>query len=342
MKRFNREIGSEFWDVPVCDNFNTLFPENTKWYLSGRSALMAIIKDIKKRTHFYSVALPSWCCASMILPFLLENIDVKFYSVFFEDGELKYDFSNVHNCDAILIMDYFGYIRKIEHWFKGIVINDITHSVFCPNIYNADYTFGSLRKWAGFFTGGFAYTKDNRPLEINQNPGDAEYISLRQLAMDKKSAFINGKTDSKQYLSDFLLAESILDEYLCGEADSFDVLRAKKMDISLIKLRRRENATVLLKSLSQFAMFPQFVEDDCPLFVPLLIPDGRRDALRKHLIEKNIYCPVHWPVSEVHQLDSKTRKLYEQEISIVCDQRYNVLDMEYICAEIKEFLGCDK
>ena len=342
MIKTNYEIGSEFWDVPVCDTGNTLFPSNTIWYLSGRSALTAIIKDIKKRTQFHSVAMPSWCCDSMILPFLSQNIDVEFYSVFSENRQLKYDFSKIYNCDAILIMDYFGYKRDFNLDFDAIIINDVTHSVFCGGFTKADYTFGSLRKWAGFYTGGFAYTKDNRTLESDESSSDLQYISVRKLAMDKKRQFIDGNTDSKQYLSDFSFAESLLDEYPCGRADKFDVLRANKLDIDFIRQKRRGNASVILKHLSEFAVFPELKENDCPLFVPLLFQNKKREELRKYLVENKIYCPVHWPVSKVHKLNPTTKELYEQEISIVCDQRYNISDMEYICDKINKFLGCDK
>ena len=153
------EIGSEFWNVPVCNSENKLFPDNTTWYLSGRAALRAIITDIKNKIDFKRVALPSWCCDSMITPFLEERIEVEFYSVYFENGTFKKEFSNISKCDAILLMDYFGFKRNFDISFDGIIINDITHSVFCGEFSDADYTFGSLRKWAGFYTGGFAFSR---------------------------------------------------------------------------------------------------------------------------------------------------------------------------------------
>ncbi len=332
------EIGSEFWDVPVCERDCDIFPNKTQWYLSGRSALIAIINDIKKRCSFNSVALPSWCCDSMILPFLNENISVKFYTVLFEDNCVKCDFSNVKNCDVMLIMDYFGYIREIEHNFKGLIINDITHSVFSKKIHKSDYTFGSLRKWAGFFTGGFAYKSDGSKLEEYQTAKNEEYISVRRLAMSKKLDFINGKTDSKDFLSDFSFAEDILDRYPCSKADDFDVIRAEKLDASFIKEKRRGNALVILKYFKDLAVFSEIKADDCPLFVPLIIKNGKRDALRRHLIDKKIYCPVHWPLTTLHNLNAEQLEIYNNEISIVCDQRYTTDDMERICREIKSFL----
>ncbi|MBR6509593.1 MAG: hypothetical protein IKT38_03205 [Clostridia bacterium] len=334
-----REIGSEFWEVPVCDSTNEIFPYNTEWYLSGRSALIAIIKDIKKRISFNSVALPSWCCDSMIQPFLNEYISVKFYSVEFKNGQPRYDFSGIYDCDAMLIMDYFGYIRAIDHNFKGLIINDITHSVFLKKIHKSDYVFGSLRKWAGFFTGGFAYKNDGGKLECYQTAKDDRYIKIRKLAMSKKAKYISGKTDKKDFLEDFSLAEDVLDEFFCGSADDFDIARAKQIDVEFIKSRRRENASVILGQFADLAVFSELKEDDCPLFVPLVIKNGNRDRLRKHLIDKKIYCPVHWPFTKLHDLNQEQLEIYTNEISIVCDQRYVAEDMERICEEIKVFLN---
>lgn len=332
------EIGSEFWDVPVCESNNAIFPDNTMWYLSGRSALMAIIDDIKKRITFNYVALPSWCCDSMIEPFLNKNILVKFYTVSFENNFVKFDFSDINNCDVMLVMDYFGYIRDIEHNFNGLIINDVTHSVFSKKIHVSDYTFGSLRKWAGFFTGGFAYKNDGRELKGYKTLVDTEYIFMRKLAMSKKTDFINGNSSAKDFLEVFSLAEKILDEYPFGNADDYDVIRAKKLDTTFIKERRRNNALVILKKFADISIFPELKDDDCPLFVPLIIENGKRDLLRKHLIDKKIYCPVHWPLTKAHNLNKEQSSIYMNEISIICDQRYTTDDMERICKEINSFL----
>ena len=85
-----REIGSEFWDVPTCDDRNFLFPNGTKWFLSGRSALKAIIADIQQGDkQVNSISLPSWCCDSIIRPFLEEGIDVVFYPVLGAEQNLE-------------------------------------------------------------------------------------------------------------------------------------------------------------------------------------------------------------------------------------------------------------
>ena len=101
------EIGSEFWSVQVKDVPNHFFPKNTQWFLSGRSALTYILKDIIKKSTVHTVALPSWCCESMIIPFLKAGLKVYFYPVYFFGGHLVQEPDLT--CDVILVMDYFGY-----------------------------------------------------------------------------------------------------------------------------------------------------------------------------------------------------------------------------------------
>lgn len=334
----NFEIGSEFWDVPVCETENYIIPSNTEWFVSGRSALKAIIKDIKTEITFNSAALPSWCCDSMIIPFLEEGINVEFYPVYLENGKLKKDFTGVFDCDAILIMDYFGYKRQTNLDFDGIVIRDITHSVFCNYDIIADYTFGSFRKWAGFYTGGFAFKK-NGFLKSESRQINSDYVELRRKAMQKKNDYINRKNKNKDFLNDFACAEEMLEEFDVMSGCAEDVFRAKRLDIDFIKQRRRKNAQVLLDELSDLAIFPELAEDDCPLFVPLVIPNSRRDELRQYLITKQIYCPIHWPLTNHHKTDDKSMEIYQKGISIVCDQRYDENDMRRICFEIKSFLN---
>ncbi len=74
-----REIGGEFWEV---GRENNIFPDTTVWFASGRAALKAIIKDIKAKDRVETVALPLWCCDSMIISFVDEGIKVSFYPVF--------------------------------------------------------------------------------------------------------------------------------------------------------------------------------------------------------------------------------------------------------------------
>ncbi len=328
------EIGSEFWDIPVSDTENAFFPSDTSWFLSGRSALRSIVADIKARYDVHTAALPSWCCDSMILPFLEQGIDVTFYPVYMHEGKLKQEPACTKKCDILFLMDYFGYTDRTVADFShsNIIIRDITHSVFSQKHADADYYFGSLRKWAGFWSGGYA-----RGIGAKTPPPAETYISLRKSAMEAKSAYIHKKSTDKNYLSHFSLAEEMLENYPVSSADPRDILAAKKLDIHTLRKRRRNNARVLLDAFSDIALFPTLCDSDCPLFVPILVPTGKRNALKQHLIQNEIYCPAHWPLTPYHSPDKRTERIYDNELSLICDQRYDENDMERIIKTIRNF-----
>ncbi len=335
-----KEIGSEFWEIPESEKENDGFLEAAKWFLSGRTALRYIIADIKERYRFRTVGLPSWCCDSMIKPFLEAGIEVLFYTVYMRGSSLSANIAEVLHCDAVLVMDYFGYVRDLERSdYKGIFIRDLTHSVFSDEYEDADYFFGSLRKWCGIWTGGFAWSRRGWRTEVRPRNPSFEYIDLRRKAMLSKAEYIQGINDSREYLSWFSKAEEILDEaegiaYAAGR----DLDRIKRLDIDRIKTTRRENAKRLLGEVSELAIFPEILPKDCPLFVPILVPGGRRDELCAYLIQEKIYCPKHWPLTDLHYVPDKTRSLYEDELSLVCDQRYTAEDMDYIGKKVQAFL----
>lgn len=330
------EIGSEFWDVPITQTKNQFFPKSTQWYLSGRSALQAILQELKEAR---TVAMPSWCCDSMIKPFIDAGMEVHFYPVYLQN-ELVQEIQT--DSDIVFLMDYFGYTTgtTVSH---PHVIRDVTHSVFSTSYSDAEYYFGSLRKWCGIWTGGYAWTRDGHDLMVKENE-DHGYTLLREKAMELKKRYINGsidetgnKIEDKGYLEYFGKAETLLENMEVVMAADRDILLAEKIDVDYMKKRRRANARMLMEAFPQQLIFPKLNNDDCPMFVPIAVPDGRRDDLRNYLIKNKIYCPVHWPLSPYHHPDKRAMALYNNELSLVCDQRYTEEDMARMIATINRF-----
>jgi len=338
-----REIGSEFWDVPQTEKENGIFPESIQWCLSGRSALQAIIAELR---GCRTVAMPSWCCASMIKPFVEAGMEVHFYPVYFDEDLMQVVSLD---CDVLFLMNYFGYEGKQPNLsgYKGVVIRDVTHSIFSSSYTDADYYFGSLRKWCGVWTGGYAWTGSGQQLKTNTNVDDYGYTELRKKAMGLKNEYINGRGIDKSYLGVFNEAEELLECIGTVPAVARDVNAAMKLDVEYIKTRRRRNAEVLRSAFPDWLIFREMKDTDCPMFVPVLVPDGKRNELRRHLINNEIYCPIHWPASEYHKsaahmdvkhtLDDKTESIYANELSLVCDQRYTEEDMNRMVDAIQGF-----
>lgn len=332
-----KEIGSEFWNIPTrVERTKSPFPNNNSWYLSGRSALNAILDDLCNKHSIKTALLPSWCCDSMIKPFLSHGLKVEFYPVYLDNNILVQDI-NADKCDAVLVMDYFGFHNCPQITTSSIVIRDITHSMFCNQAYNADYVFGSLRKWTGFYTGGFAWSNNSN---LSRQPvATNEYIALRKKAMQLKSDYIEKSIGDKSFLSLFSDAEEWLDnnEFVFGTAER-DLNAFEHLDIPNVRKQRRENASYLISRLSDYSFIKGISDTDCPLFVPIFLKKEKRNSLRSYLIENKIYCPIHWGISEYHNLNNKTRHIYDEELSIICDQRYDIADMQYIADKIEEFL----
>ena len=335
------EIGSEFWDIPLMDEPNQIVPPETKWFISGTSALEWIVRDLNCEKHITTVSLPSWCCSCMIDPFLRNNIIIQFYPVYLDhDHRLICDFSNMAPSDATLLISYFGYTQQLSIGNPtGIIIRDTTHSIFTGIQSDADYYFGSLRKWAGFWTGGYAWksapwsVKEIIP-EIN-----LEYVRLRETAMTEKKQYLQGQRQEKSYLSLYQEAEDYLDQCMLMGGVQRDIDAACHFDTKTMKEQRRKNAEILLEELKQYAIFRELSNADCPLFVPIILEKRERDELRKHLIKQDIYCPIHWSITNLHTLTPVEEQLYNNELSIVCDQRYDTEDMGRIIRAIKGFLS---
>lgn len=333
-----REIGSEFW-TPYRPAY--VAPADGEAYLlSGRTALRYILDDICKNRSIGKVLLPSYCCESMILPFVQSGMDVQFYPV---NGNTV-DYPYGHNADVVFLIDFFGYVNPLNSEIANreksagkIVIYDSTHKIDGNAAVqeHTDYSFCSYRKWfycnyakAVKHHGSFCSTEK---LIFNQR-----YTDIRDEAAREKDAYMAGSIREKEsFLSKFRDAEQILDEGYRGYAGVPVVFNLRE-----IVSKRRENAMYLigeLKKISQIQLWQDNLgPHDVPLFVPILVDPLIRNDFRGALIKENIYCPIHWPRSPYH---GPCDILYDRELSLICDQRYDISDMERMIGVIRNFFA---
>lgn len=218
---------------------------------------------------------------------------------------------------------------------KGqIVIYDSTHYLGEREI-EADYVFCSYRKW--FFCNYALARKLSGKWSVTSPDVQAErYISLRNEAADLKEKYINGQFDDKQqFLRMFAEAEESLEtDYVnhCGEKILFN--RDK------IIQSRQKNARRLvegIKGIEEIKVWKRNISEfDTPLFVPILVSSKIRNELRKYLIQHDIYCPIHWPLTDMHG-KYKYREIFDNELSLICDQRYSAEDIDREIEVIKDF-----
>lgn len=352
------EIGSEFWK----EN-KKYIGENEELFLSGRTALDVIIKDILCSHKIVSALLPSYCCQSMIDPFHQNQISVRFYDVFVDEKanwiekipkakkheiffDMKYFGSNIinrRNRQGQPIDD-----NKIrESW--EVIIEDATQNCYHEqHRFTADYEFASFRKWLAVDGISSAKKRDGpfltKPREWETNQ---DYSRIKNRAFAMKADFLNGgATKKSDFLQMFKRAESELSENnveLRPNLNTVVQYYVEIRDLNRMRRLRLRNAKILAEGLKNISGINVALNVDeqgiCPLFLPILIADTHiRDQLRQYLIDHEIYCPVHWPLSSGHAgISSCAKEIYYHELSVVCDQRYGINDMKRILAVIQSF-----
>lgn len=366
------EIGSEFWEAADTGK--------KKYLISGRAALEYIIRDILEEHSVDSVLMPSYCCYTMLEPFVRHGIKIRFYDIFYDEEKglcaklPEEDYTEVskenHDNEIFYYMTFFGFsqlsgldVKQIRDIY-GLIIVDRTHSWLSDSTFqveiDADYTYISFRKWTGFY--GIAEAiKQHAPFVLELGTVGSEYSEHRKEAMMMKNDYIKwqrtievdehlshateiaeAEGQKKNYLNKYDEAEDFLDEHYVGNKPTTEcVYQLLLADWNFVKGQRRTNAVVLLQGLRDIPeiklMYGEQSEMDVPLFVPILVKDDR-DGLRRHLINKQIYCPVHWPLSKYHQnISNQGKEIYNREISLVCNQRYTEEDMNRIVDAIKDF-----
>lgn len=185
----------------------------------------------------------------------------------------------------------------------------------------------SYRKWLDCLCAA-VYSKDEFVTEKYVKTNN-EYLRMWKLAAKKKKLYLeNGEGDKKEFLNLYAKANQMLAEEYIGFAASVSEIEIfENADSTYIRSKRRENAKVLLGSLSKKAtlMFINLSDVDCPLHVPIILESKKRTKIRSMLTQESIYCPCHWPIDEKYPYQGTP--YHEKELSLICDQRYSKEDM---------------
>lgn len=335
-----REVGSEFWLEREPEN---LSQRDGYYVLSGRTAIDIIIQDILKTRKIEKVYMPAWCCDSMVAPFLAHGTQINLYDVSF-DWRVNCHTDGTDYTDIFYVTNYFGYentlpVETIKE-FKdqgSVILYDSTHSFLMENdpyLALADYSFASIRKWMGLIGG--AVVNGVKDCALKPYP----FLACKEKAMRMKKAFIEGDTSIDKQVFLGLYAEfghHLAEDFQGYEMDDLSYGLYKSEDLSAMRRKRKENAKYLHEHLKSVKFIGELTDNAVPLFVPVFFDTTeQRNAVRKKLIEAQIYCPIHWPKPTLIPADFEANKIYDTELSLICDQRYNVEDMQRIVAVINE------
>lgn len=258
-------------------------------------------------------------------------------------GELKFDIDLNKKCDIFFAMNYFGFSKYnmekyiIEFKRKGVyVIEDSTHSILSTRAYSeeSDFVVASLRKWFPIISGGICLSKIKNKHIYNKT--NAEYVNKKRQAMLEKGEYIkqniNKQNVKDNFLDKFSAANKILKENYKNfkiDEESYNILR--NIDIRDIIKKRRRNVKIIYNYLKKQQSVRYLrdidLEIDCPIFVPIFMENTKRNEIKEYLIKNKVYCPNHWPIPEIVK-ENKMKEIYNKELSLICDQRYNEKQIE--------------
>ena len=319
--------------------FNYITGYHSLYFDSGRSATRYLLHSVRHQR----MALPDYLCESIVDCF--PDADIYYYSVDENLNITNLDVIPWERIDIFYLLHYFGslqaqktldYISEKKRIYEFTILEDTTHSVFTKASTIGDYCICSLRKWFPIPDGGVLYS-------YNQIPQD-EYDRLTPVRSNRidgmvlKNLYLSGEVSEKEtFRRIFLSTEEKLDlqpDLYRISPISEHILKCQ--DVSAIVKRRKLNHNELKNAIGD--LMPEVLEreeSDVPYIYVTKVED--RNTLRSFLIQRQIYCPVHWPLPRGWNSRTAT-ELANTLISIPIDQRYGDREVENVAMTVRGFL----
>ncbi|MDR0723292.1 MAG: hypothetical protein LBF75_10995 [Treponema sp.] len=330
------------------DFFDRLGGGDRRLCLSGRCAMYYCLLDLKQRDDKGVAYLPAYTCETVIAPYKKAGYSLLFYDVSPEGLCPQFNRDLIPRISVLGLCGYYGFSVYDRSFVEACaaagvaVIHDVTHSVFSGDGIEprADYTAGSLRKWIGIPSGGFAI-KRRGTFSLPLLPPEEEHIRGR-LACFAEQARVLRQEGSEDRVNEIfwdteLRLRRIFDAY-DSDGRSADIITC--YPFRELYARRRENYAFVL-SQNPFGsrtipVFPQLDEGVCPSHLALYSKD--RDAAREILKSRGVTSTVYWPFHEEVDLGDfpGARYIYDHIYSVPVDQRYRAEEMELLCRALGE------
>lgn len=253
---------------------------------------------------------------------------------------------------AIILINYFGLLdlnETIEAIRKQvpepiIMLDDVQNYYGFETESDYDYAFTSLRKWFPVPDGGILKVKNKAKrkalLEVYDLMNDSNLFVSYKLSGDLLKSYREVIKD-EVCLELIEKGEELLDHnYKCRISDiSYKLFNTYiKKEQENAANRRKDNARYLHEGLLKLNIKHIYKESAVPLFIPVFLDSDKRDVVRKKMFDNNIFCPVHWKKTKESDSLTVSNILYDMELSLICDQRYNLSDMDRILEILKQTL----
>ncbi len=352
------EIGS-FFEFPEFDNDE--YTNSALYYLisvgenrnycffrDGRQAVKSVLLNTKKLLKKEICYLPAYLCHSILKPFKELNLKVKFYT---HKHPLKPILDKNIKNSLIYFIDYFGtepiFNKNILNLLdkENIVILDITHSIFNRSRFKIEhenlYLVSSLRKVFPIPDGGVLYYT-NSAFKVKKSFPEGyenmlEAMVLKTMYLKNYERIIS--KDANKLKNLFLVmyknyeVNKDSEPIQLQDIPFISLYILRKINISYITRKRFENLKFMYSNIHNKKYFLFNLDDiKSPFTLPLIFEsEEERNRVKKLLIEKDIYPPIHWDLEGIIPKNySYEHELSKRILSIPIDQRYGKKEMSKV------------
>ncbi len=344
-----KEFGSDFHTI---DKFvkdapcGMPFPDRYRLTADGRQCILELVRHYKWKRLW----MPEYFCYN-IIEYLRNNTETEI--VFYVDYPGYDDRSSILELpflegDALLRMNYFGMrAYRSEKDIPVPVIEDHSHDLVgdWARHSDADWCIASLRKIVPIPEGGIMWSPKGIPLNAHpvQTSFNEELARKRWRAMEEKSKYLKGeKVEKDSFRILYLETEDAFDELEISSIDERSRRYLERFDINSWYDAKKRNWQILSNLSSNGGVEVLYPEKDTLVPFSLIIlfdEEGKRDRIKKKLIEEFVYPAVLWNVpDDVHRY---VRDFSRKMLSVHCDGRYNESDVKELYSKINTIIQND-
>jgi hypothetical protein len=362
-------INNELMDNPVSHNANKAKPriiggmfgleedillkninENVYLFLkedriislvNARSCISVLIELLSPA----QVWLPSYLCDSILTAVNQRATSLRFYKVSYDLTLPSLGWENeVEAGDLVVSIDYFGFMSDWQSWAPALkergawLLEDACQALLSQNVGEfSDFVLFSPRKFLGIPDGGilFANHQFKFPAIDLDTPPAEWWLKALFAGILRRDFDIYG--DNRHWFKLFQEVEQQqpLGHYSMSEFSH--TLLLHNFDFEHVAQQRIVNFHALASELSDIALFSNLPPGVVPSGFPICTK--KRDKIRQALFEHEIYPPIHWVIQNVvPKCFPDNHRLSAEILTLPCDQRYGVADMERMSHLVKKEL----
>ncbi len=319
------------------------------WTDTGRSALLVAATAIRRGGGKARAWIPAFSCESLSQPFHQAGFELRYYASELEGAAPPQPAAG----DTLVFIHYFGHRnRTMEAAARGYraagvrVIEDCVQASLAQGLgESGDFAVASYRKLLPVADG--AVLLAGKPIDagVALEAADESFVSARMLGKLMRGA----SADPQDFLPLLEGAENRLQERIVPRHLSWlSAWMLERLDWERAAERRRANWLELSKQLEAAGLgerveplFDALQEGEVPLGLPVRVAGGKRDTLRRHLVQQQVFCPVHWPLDHVPASEpfANERNLASCVLTLPVDQRMSAAHVARMVGALTSFFN---